>query len=136
MISGIKPSLPSLSYDILHQKYVIEGLGTGQIAKQFASSKNRIRDALIKYGIPLESKRHRFNKTNIPFGKKLNSEGGLDDCSKEQRAIEIILKLKSKGLSNRKICEELQSRKIRIKTGKEVWHPESLRQMLKRIQEG
>ena len=133
MISAIKPALTPLTYDVLHQKYVVEGLGTGKIAKQLASSKNRIRSALIAFKIPLESKRFVFNSTNLPYGKKLNSKGDLVDCAKEQKVIKLILRLKGEGLSNRKICDELQRKKIKTKTGNEVWHHESLRQMLGKI---
>lgn len=134
IISSIKPSLSVLSRDVLHQKYVVEGLGTGKIAKQFASSKNRIRAALIEFGIPLDPKRHNFNLTNVPYGKKFTDDGRLVDCPKEQKIIKLILKLKADGLSNRKVSAELERRKIRTKTGKDTWHPESLRQIIKKIQ--
>jgi hypothetical protein len=132
MISSIKPALTTLSYAVLHQKYVVEGLGTGKIARQLASSKTRIRAALLAHKIPFDKKRFSFNSTNIPYGYKISSDGTLVNCPKEQKIISFILKLKLEGLSIRAISDELKAKGIKTKTGKETWANESLRQVVKR----
>jgi len=44
---------PYRDVNVLHQKYVVDGLSIRQIAKEFLSSKEAVRIGLIKAGIPL-----------------------------------------------------------------------------------
>lgn len=134
MISNIKPAIPELSYRVLHQKYVQEGLSLTQLSRHLASSRTRIRKALVSFDIPIKTKKYCFNSTNVPYGKVVSEAGLVVDCKVEQRNIRLILKLRNSGLSLKEICRKLEERKIPTKTGREVWHSESLRQVIKKNQ--
>lgn len=134
MISSIKPAIQELSYRVLHQKYVQDGLSLTQMSRHFASSRSRVRRALVNFNIPIVTNKHRFNSTNIPYGKVISEEGEVINCKNEQKNIRLILKMRSSGSSLNKICEELERRNIPSKTGRKVWHSESLRQLIKKNQ--
>jgi len=133
MISTFKPRYIELSYDLLHQKYVIEKLNTREIAAQFFSSNSRIRDALKANNIPLRKRKNMsFNRTNTPFGKRLLANGKLEDCPREMEAIQLMIRLKTQNSTYKAICEELEKRGIKTKMGRTKWSSESIKRAIDR----
>jgi len=135
MISVLKPRYIELDYRLLHQKYVLEGLQTGEIAKQTFSSKSRIRNALRANGIPFKKRINTsFNKMNTPFGKVLLANGQLEDCPIEIKAITLMIEMKSKGSTLKAICDELERTGVKTKMGKANWSPESVKRAMRRVE--
>ncbi len=82
----------------------------------------------------LAQKRVRGEKTGgtIPFGFRLEDDGvHLVEDQDEQAVIARIQKLRDKGYSLRSIGTELEHAGILTKTGKQVWNPKTVRQLLK-----
>lgn len=52
---------------------------------------------------------------------------------KEQEVINKIIKLRKKGLTYRKVADELNSLKIETKTKKNIWYPKTVRQVYLRL---
>ena len=67
----------------------------------------------------------------IPFGYKVRA-GKLYQNAKEQKAIDMILDLKSKGLSLRKICWALEAKGNVRRFGSRSWHPQVVSNILQR----
>ena len=67
----------------------------------------------------------------VPFGYKVRA-GKLYQNAKEQKAIDMILDLESKGLSLRKICRSLESKGIVRRFGSLSWHPQVVSNILQR----
>ena len=67
----------------------------------------------------------------IPFGYKVRAGKVYQDAA-EQKAIDMILDLKSKGLSLRKICHALEAKGIVRRIGSLSWHPQVVSNILRR----
>jgi DNA invertase Pin-like site-specific DNA recombinase len=66
----------------------------------------------------------------IPFGYRLGDDGKtLILHAKEQEAVKTMLRLRARGLSLRKIGEELSRRGIETKNGGQ-WHAQTIKQIL------
>lgn len=131
MISVLKPRYVELTHSLLHQKYVVEDLQTRELSELFFSSRRRILDALKRHNIPLKKRKNTsFNRTNTPFGKKLLPDGQLEDCPIEMKTVDLMIKMKDQGFTYKAICEELQKREIKTKTGKTKWSPESVKRAI------
>lgn len=81
----------------------------------------------------LAHKRASGGKTggDVPYGFRLE-EGRLVLDAGEQKAVILIRKLHSRGYTLRGIAHELEARGYRTKTGRTHWHPQSVKQILKR----
>lgn len=137
IISVIKPRYVNLSYDLLHQKYVQEGLRTCEIARQTFSSTSRIREALKRAGIPLRKRKgtQTYNSSNLPFGKKLTANGEVIVCPDEMSAVKLMVKMSCDGETFKAIGDELQKRGIKTKSGRESWTTGSIKRAIQRGRE-
>jgi hypothetical protein len=133
IISSLQPKNPIFTKDVLHEKYVLKGLSTYQIAAQFASSKTTVLEALKRFEIPLRSRGACHGRpAHPPFGWKFK-DGRLIEFAKEQKTIGLIRTLfvdQKRTVSA--IARELSERGILTKAGKARWHHEMVRQVLKR----
>ena len=132
-ITSIVNTLPvTFNEAVLHQKYVLEKRSLRQIAAEFASSKTAIRNALVRFGIPLNDKGSSANRVHaLPFGKRCVG-GVVVDHKGEQRAIGSVLKMHREGLSNCAIARVLTEMKVPTKQQGKAWHHEMVRQVLLR----
>ncbi len=82
----------------------------------------------------LSHKRSRMEKTggDIPYGYDLTPAGILIKNDAEQKVIRVIRNLNSDGFSLRRVCRELEREKYPTKRGNLVWHPQTIRSILKR----
>jgi len=80
----------------------------------------------------MAQKRERGEKTggDVPFGYRLLKGGGLAVEPEEQKALDLIRKLRYSGESYRKIGAELQRRGILTRRGKRVWNPQVIKNVL------
>jgi hypothetical protein len=132
-ITSMVNTLPvTFNEAVLHQKYALEKRSMRQIAAEFASSKTAIRDALVRFGIPLRETGKSPNRThNLPFGKRCVGDKVVDHKG-EQRVISSVLKMHGEGLSNCAIARVLTQMKVSTKQQGRGWHPEMVRQILLR----
>ena len=115
--------------DFLHQKYVIEGLSLAQISEQILSSKDAVRQGLMSFGIPIRGAHQPHgNPSQAKFGQQVRS-GTLITNRVEQKVIDAVHDLKSKGMGLRQIARTLTQLGIETKGRGKRWHP----QMVKRI---
>jgi hypothetical protein len=130
--SEVKTLPVTFNKAVLHQKYALEKRSMRQIAAEFASSKTAIRDALIRFKIPLRETGKSPNRTHsLPFGKRC--VGGIAvDHKGEQQVISSILKMHREGLSNCAIARVLTEMKVPTKQQGKAWHHEMVRQVLLR----
>lgn len=64
---------------------------------------------------------------DVPYGFDLADDGvTLVENPNEQKALELIRELRAKGLSFRKIANELESRGIETKKGRSTWQPQTI----------
>lgn len=69
----------------------------------------------------------------VPFGFDLNPDGEtLTENPEERSAIRLMQELHGRGLTLRRIAEELQARGTKTKNGGEVWTPKVIRGILLR----
>ena len=118
--------------EFLQQKYVVEGLSIAQIAEQIVSSKEAVRKALMRFGLPIR-------QACLPHGRPAQPRFGLSyrrqaliNYKPEQRVIDTIVELKSQGMSLRQIARTLSKLKIPTKLSGVAWHP----MMVKRVFNG
>lgn len=122
--SGIKTLPVTFNKAVLHQKYTLEKRSLRQIAAEFSSSKTAIRNALVRFGIPLNSKGSSVNRLHaLPFGKRCVS-GIVVQHKGEQQIISSILKIHREGLSNNAIARVLTEMKVPTKQQGKAWHHE------------
>jgi site-specific DNA recombinase len=69
----------------------------------------------------------------IPFGKMLDTDGEtLINEPNEQKAIQLIIDLRAKGLTYNAIAKELEQRNIQNKAGRVKWNETQISRILKR----
>lgn len=85
--------------------------------------------------VALQHKKALGEKTGgeVPYGYDLGDHGILVENQVEQKAIGLITQLHDKGYSLRSICRELEAVGHHTKTGKVVWHPQCVKQILGRV---
>lgn len=116
----------------LRQKYEQERLSTRQIAAQSFSARSTVSKYLKLYGIaPEEGLLVSRDKGQLAFGER-HSKGELVSHQREQRVIQLMLKLRSTGLSYWKIADELTKKEIPTKNGNVVWKAASVMKICKR----
>ena len=132
-ITSIVNTLPvTFNEAVLHQKYALEKRSLRQIAREFASSKTAIRQALVRFGIPLNKTGSSVNRVHaLPFGKRCVN-GTVVQHQGEQKVFWSILKMHWEGLSNCAIARVLAEMKIPTKQQGKAWHHEMVRQVLLR----
>jgi hypothetical protein len=136
IVSGIRTLPPTLNKTVLHQKYVLEGCSLRQIAHEISSSKTGVRQALIRFGIPLRGQGKNPRRTHaVRFGMRV-VKGSVVDYVGELRTIDSILRMKCEGLSNCAIARVLTEMRIPTKQRGQRWHPETVRQILLKHRSG
>ena len=132
-IISILKTLPiTFNEAVLHQKYVLEKRSLRQIAAEFSSSKTAVREALIRFGIPLNRHGTFANRVHsLPFGKRC-VEGTVIEHKGEAHVIDSMLKMHREGFSNCAIARVLTQMKIPTKKQGRGWHAEMVRKILQR----
>jgi hypothetical protein len=116
--------------NFLHENYVEKGLSIGQISKMIFSSKEAVRNGLMKHGIEIREKsQHHGNPAQPKFGHR-KVKKSLVDHKVEQKTIEAITQMKEEGLSLRAIARCLNQMKVPTKKRGKSWHPEMVRRIL------
>jgi transposase len=107
---------------------VVQGLSLVQIAKEFSSSKNTIRNALIKANIPLRKRQTSGKASNPHYGSRVVKGQRVEHLT-EQRVIMTIVEMRDDGMSFPKIARFLSKVGIPTKKRGHKWHPEVVRQI-------
>lgn len=114
----------------LHENYVEKGLSIGRISKQIFSSKEAVRNGLIKVGIEIREKsQHHGNPAQPKYGQR-KVKKSLVEHKMEKRTIEAITQMKEEGLSLRAIARCLNQMKVPTKKRGKSWHPEMIRRII------
>lgn len=116
----------------LHQKYVVEGLSTAQIAKIVSSSPSTIQKYLTAFGIETRSSQSGLRmKTGygLAYGKRVIRKTKVDHHG-ELKMISKMTELRKQGFSYWKIADILNTMKIPTKTRKGKWHARSVQTIL------
>ena len=121
---------PPISEGVLKRKYLENRLSMREIARQFACSKNHIRNQLLKHKIPLRAP-HRYDNKWYSYGKQ-KIRGRTIEHKGELRTIAAIKKMYSEGVSTRAIARFLDTMKIPTKQQGKGWHHHTITQILKR----
>lgn len=125
------PAILLLSSEaFLREEYLKKGLSAAQIAKEVASSKTAVFNALRRLKIPIrEAHKHHGRASQPRYGKK-KVRGKLNPHHREEQVIGIIEDLRREGLSLRKIAEVLTKMKIPTKCRGRKWHPQMIQRVL------
>jgi transposase len=126
-IIKLSPPRVALSKSFLHQKYVVEGLSSSEIAALTFSSRAAVTRWLNKYGIPLKTITRRETGGQVYGYRKYL--GMSIPVKKEQKVIELIKKCRRKKMSYHKIAELLNEKGIKTKLGKGQWYAKVVRQI-------
>ena len=117
----------------LHEKYVLEGLSIAQISSQIFSSKEAVRENLIRFGIPLrEAHLPHGNPAQPKFGEK-KRQGKLVTHLAEKRVIEAVIDMRKQQLSLRQIAKFLTKIGVPTKRRGVAWHPEMVKRLLSAV---
>lgn len=125
-----KKHMPEKSF--LHQKYVVEGLSSKEIAAQISFSRATVTKYLNDYGIPLK-KITRRKTGKMVYGYRQYG-GRAVVLKKELKVIELIKSHKESGYSYQKIADILNNLKAPTKGGKGFWYSKVVRQVYLRSQ--
>ena len=121
---------PYRNHDFLRQKYVEEGLSIKQISALTSSSKDAIRNGLLRAGIKLRDHGKPHGRpSQLKYGKRL-LRGQEADHKVEQRVIDVIRDLRNQKMTLRKIGQALTQLGIPTKCRGKCWHPEMVRRVL------
>jgi len=113
---------------LLHEKYVVLGLSLKQIAREFFCSKNTVRSALVRAGVPLRGRQMKGRSSNPRYGTKSTKGHRVEDIV-EKRVIVTVLDMHNNGISFSRIARFLTGAGVRTKTRRKKWHPEVVRQL-------
>ena len=97
-----------------------------QIASVFLCSKNGVRAALLRFGIPLCGRQEKGRSSNIDYGKRIVSGRRIEPMA-EQRVIRTIVDMRRDGLSFGQIAEFLSKIGVPTKKRGKKWHCEVVR---------
>ena len=124
--------MPTISKDVLNEKYTQNGLSLNDIAKEFSCSMTRIRDFIIKYNIPIRIPCRHHKESKRQYGKKIY-KGKVIEHKKEQNNIEAIKKMYCKEKINpNTIARLLNNMKIPTKRQGQKWRHNTVIGILKR----
>ena len=114
----------------LHQKYVKEGLSIKQISELIFSSKDAVRNGLLRFGIPIREAHQPHGRPSRPkFGKQIRK--GVETAHlAEQRVVRAVLNMRAQGLSLRQIARFLTEIGVPTKCRGKSWHPEMVRRVI------
>lgn len=116
----------------LDQKYAKERLSIRQIAELTFSSKETIREALIRFEIPLRERgQHHGHPAQLKYGRRLVH--GREIIHKaEVKIMDQIQDMRDEGLSLREIGQRLDLAGIQTKEGCKKWYPEMIRRITRK----
>lgn len=121
---------PYKDKDLLHEKYVREGLSIAQIATHFFSSKEAVRKGLIDAGIKLREPHRPHGRPSQPrYGERI-VHGQARPHLAEQRTINAVRDLREQGLTLRQIARFLDQIGAPTKCRGRKWHPEMVSRIL------
>ena len=107
-----------------------EGLSIAQISSQIFSSKEAIRENLIRLGIPLREPHQPHGRpAQAKFGSKMK-DGKLVTHMAEKRVVEAIDDMRRQGMSLRQIARFLTKIGVPTKRRGVAWHPEMVKRIL------
>lgn len=66
----------------------------------------------------------------VPFGFDVDAGGRLRANESEQETLKAISELRSRGWTLQAICDDMESRGIKTKTGKTTWQPRTVSRLL------
>ncbi|MEI7488005.1 MAG: recombinase family protein [Chryseobacterium sp.] len=119
-----------LTESFLKQKYVVEGLSSGEIAAQTFSSRTTVTRHLKQCGIPLKTFTRRETGKMV-YGFRQYS-GKAIGVKKEGEVIELIKSYRESGYSYIRIADILNKNKIQTKMKKGIWYSKVVRQIFLR----
>lgn len=111
---------PTLEKSFLHEKYVVEGFSSKEIADLTFSSRPSISRLLIKHEFPIKKYTRRENGQHV-YGYRLYGKKAVA-FQKEQMIIEMIKDYRARGFSYSSIANELISKNIKTKNRSKLWH--------------
>ena len=114
--------------NLLHEKYIVLGLSLKQIARELCCSKNTIRSALMRTGIPLRGRQEKGRSSNPRYGTKATKGHRVEDKT-EQKVIKTVHEMHNDGISFPKIAKYLTGAGVPTKTRRKKWHHEVVRQI-------
>ena len=117
--------------NVLHQKFIVEGLSSTELARQFGCSRSTVKKYLrlhnIRKGTPNGKTRH-----NLALGEKL-VKGRVTSHKAELRAKGMIVDMHTKeGLPARAIARVLDTMKVPTKRQGKKWNHSVVVDILKR----
>ena len=132
MISEAHSTSPPLSKDVLKEKYLEEGLSIQGLAKEFSSSKSKIRGLLSMYQIPIRESFRRYEENSLSYGKR-KVKGQTVDYKVELRTMEAIRRMYvDEGLTPNGIARVLDAMKTPTKHRGKAWHHSSVIRILEK----
>ena len=116
----------------LRQKYLVEGLSTGQIAELIFSARSTVVAALKRYGIPLRDaeRAHWHRRGQTGYGQRVVN-GKVIEHQRETETIERMKALRGQGFSFWKIADILNSMGVPTKTRRANWKAATVMKILK-----
>lgn len=117
----------------LHQKYVVEGLSTGEIADLCFSSRSTISKHLRLHAIPIRDLAERLllNKGQLALGER-RLKGRIQQKASESEIIQTILKLRTEGYSYRQIASWLDAKGLETKNRRARWQSATVLKIVRR----
>ncbi len=102
-----------------------------RIVDSFAEYERKVIAARTKAA--LQAKRARGERVgSVPFGFQLGADRiSLVEDKNEHQAIGLMVDLRARGLSYRKVIEQLDMRQIKAKSGGK-WHPQVVKDICRR----
>ena len=127
--SYITPSF--IPESVLRQKYLVDRLSIRDIAREFACSKTRVRDQLLRHNIPLRRRSQPPQDRWTTYGKR-KVRGKIIDHKAELRAVATIKQMYAEGNNTSAIARILNTMKIPTKHQGKGWQQNTVAKILKR----
>ena len=136
---------PPIPESVLIQKYLENRLSIRDIASEFACSKTRVRDLLLKLNIPLRPRSQLPQHRSTTYGKR-KVKGKIVEHQAELRAVATIKQMYREGMNTMAIARCLNAMKLPTKqrereSGRQAsmskangrcWHQNTVAKILKR----
>ena len=116
---------------VLRQKYLENQLSMREIASEFACSKTRVRDMLLKHNIPLRRRSQPPQDRWTTYGKR-RLKGKVIDHKAELRAVATIKQMYAEGNNTSTIARILNTMRITTKHQGKGWQQNTAAKILKR----
>ncbi len=128
---GFSPYIFNIKRNVLHQKYLVEGLSATHIAEELGVSKTIVRDRLRKYGLNKNTPNGK-HRHNLGLGERIE-KGKVRPHKGELRVVATIVKMhREEGLSARAIARILNAMKTPTKRQGKKWDHSVVIDILKR----